>query len=297
MGQEPICGSVWVSLAMLQAIDDNNLEHALALLREGFPGRDEAFWRIAVNRIKNTGDNQKLELPIGYLMKSGDGASGVVLTPAREHTNSDGTTQRVINLSSWYVRDHDRWRAPMMMRKLLSLENASFTDLTPTPSVQAMLKTFGFEKINSGVSLNILPLARLKGARGARVVPMSELAGETSASETWPSPAAYEALNCLVAVLIDGEEQIPLVFKRLHRQKVPLAMLIYSENNEAVYRNLAAIGAYLSRFGIHVLVLDIPTEGQIPGIPRKKRGNKFARGVKANNQTDYLGTELSLFDW
>ncbi len=282
---------------MLQPINDSNLDQAYRLLAQGFPAREPSFWQTALDRLKVSGGNARAEVPLGYLMQSGKSAAGIVLTPATVQTTEDGCQRRVVNLSSWYVEDSERWRAPMMMRQLLRLENASFTDLTPTYSVQEMLKAFGFERINSGVSVSVLPLARLKGRRGARVVPLSDPLASQLDAATRDYMTPYQEFDCLVGVLIDGSEQVPLVFKRVRGRKIPLAMLVFSQNNEAVYRNLAAIGQYLARAGIHLLVLDIPPEGQIPGIAYKKRGNKFARGIKATNRTDFLGTELSLFDW
>lgn len=76
-----------------------------------------------------------------------------------------------------------------------------------------------------------------------------------------------------------------------------MAVLLYSEDNAAIYRNLGAIGQFLAKSHIHVLVLDILPGGQIPGIARRKRGKKFARGIKLSNRTDFLGSELGLFDW
>jgi len=282
---------------MLQPITDSNLEQAYGLLERGFPDRKPRFWRTALNRIRANGGNARADVPVGFLMKSGTRASGIVLTPADVKKMDDGRQTRVVNLSSWFVEDADRWRAPMMMRQVLALENTSFTDLTPTQSVQEMLKAFGFERINSGVSVSVLPLSRLRGQKGARVVALGDLEVSQIDAATRAYLESYQDFDCIVGVLIDGSEQVPLVFKRVHSRQVPLAMLVFSQNNEAVYRNLAAIGGYLGQAGIHLLVLDIPPQGQIPGIARKKRGNKFARGIKASNRTDFLGTELSLFDW
>ncbi len=282
---------------MLQPINDSNLEQAYGLLGRGFPERKQSFWRTALDRIEASGGNARAEVPVGYLMQSGKRASGIVLTPAHVQKHNDGDQGRVINFSSWYVEECERWRAPMMMRQILRLENTSFTDLTATQSVQEMLKAFGFEPINSGVAISVLPLSRLIGRHGARVVPLADPAASQIDAATRDDLTPYQNFSCLVGVLIDGSEQVPLVFKRLRGRTVPQAMLVFSQNNEAVYRNLAAIGRYLAGAGIHLLMLDIPPHGQIPGIARKKRGNKFARGIKASNRTDFLGTELSLFDW
>lgn len=281
---------------MLQPINYSNLEQAFGLLGRGFPERKPSFWRTAFDRLRASGGNKKAEIPFGYLMRSGKRATGVVLTPAKVQTLEDGQVNRVVNLSSWYVERSDRWRAPMMMSQLLQLENTSFTDLTPTPAVQEMLKSFGFERLNSGVSFSVLPLSRLKVRRGSQIVPISDPSASQIDSATREDLLPYQGFNCLVGVLIEGKKQIPLVFKRVCSRKLPVAMLVFSQNNEAVYRNLAAIGKYLAGAGIHVLLLDIPPNGQIPGIARKNRGNKFARGLKASNQTDFLGSELSLFD-
>lgn len=293
---------------MLQPIDDSNLDQAYRLLNQGFPEHEQGFWHTAIGRLQKAGGNVKAEIPIGYLMLPGsrtarssrktarDHATGIVLTPAKVHTD-DGGLKRIVNLSSWYIEDDDRWRAPMMMRQVLGLENTSFTDLTPTPSVQEMLKAFGFEGLNAGVSVSVLPLSRLTGRRGARVVSLTDPMAAQLDAATRAELTLYQEFDCLVGILIQGQDQNPVVFKRIRGRKLPQAMLVYAQDNEAVYRNLAAIGQFLAKAGIHILVLDIPPDRQIPGIARKKRGKKFARGLKATNQTDFLGSELSLFDW
>lgn len=286
-----------VSARMLQALNDSNLDAALTLLCEGFPARGKDFWQTAMSRLKANDGNRLAEVPIGYLMHSGNVPTGVVLTPARVQKLDDGTDQRVVNLSSWYVRSHDRWRGPMMLQQLLRMENVAFTDLTPTVPVQEMLKAFGFVPINGGVSLSFLPLACMKRAGRARVVTLSDPAADQIAVATRQMLARYEQFDCLTGVLIDGDDHVPLVFKRVRGRRVPLAILLYSEDNKAVYRNFAAIARYLIRARIFVLALDILPGCQIPGIARKKRGRKFARGVTTSNRTDYLGSELSLFDW
>ena len=282
---------------MLQAINNSNLADAITLLGKGFPKQQPEFWRTAIDRLNAAGGNATADVPIGYLMLSAGKPVGVVLTPARVQTKEDGTTERVVNLSSWYVDPEERWRAPMMLQQLLRLENTSFTDLTPNKSVQEILKAFGFEQINSGVSVNLLPYMRLMGRRQAQVIPLSQVPRSAIGEETHDILSRYQQFGCVVGALIEDGRHIPLAFKRVLRSKIPLAMLVYSRDNSAVYRNLGAIGRYLAKERIHILMLDIPPGGQIPGIARNKRGNKFARGIQATNQTDFLGTELSLFDW
>lgn len=282
---------------LVQPVSDGNLDQAVNLLKEGFPNRSESFWRKAIGRIHRSGGNKKAEVPVGYLMGSEKNPSGVVLTPAKPTDAVDGAKKRLINLSSWYVREHDRWRAPMMMRQILRLDNAVFTDLTPTESVQEMLKAFGFNGINAGVAVSLLPFSRLKSAGNARIVPLSECKSDTLESDFQRELAMYQDFDCLVAMLLCGSGGAPLVFKKVRHRKVPLAMLVYSGDNETVYRNLPAIAKYLAKEGIHLLVVDIPPDRRIPGIARPERGKKFALGMAANNRTDFLGTELSLFDW
>lgn len=281
---------------MLHSITDQNVHHALALLVEGFPKRDTAFWSSAIARLQAFDGNKKADVPIGYLSGPEDDPTSVILTPADIVTGSNGKQKRVVNLSSWYVRGPHRWRAPMMLQKVLQLEDTAFTDLTPTPSVQKMLLALGFEPINQGVSLNLLPLARLKPSRSVQVIDHAD-DDPASAFASCQDLACYKQFDCFVAVLREQGRDVPLAFKRVHVRGVPAAMLVYCEDNEAVYRNTPAIAKFLASKKLFLLMLDIPLNRQIPGISRKKRGNKFAKGLKPNGRTNFLGTELSLFDW
>lgn len=281
---------------MLQPITDQNKNAALGLLVEGFPKRDRKFWSTALARLEDYSGNKRADVPIGYVAGPDDDPFGVMLTPADSVRTAPGKPSRVVNLSSWYVKEAHRWRAPMMLQKVLKLDDAAFTDLTPTPPVQKMLLALGFERINDGVSINLLPLSRLKPATHTSVVDCDEL--EDGACTAVASELrCYQQFDCFVAVLREAAHAVTLVFKRVHVRGLPAAMLVFCEENEAVYRNIPAIARYLAQKNLYLLMLDIPLDRQIPGISRKKRGNKFAKGLNPNGRTDFLGTELSLFDW
>lgn len=282
---------------MFQAIDESNLGDALYLLGQGFPEKPAKFWTTAIDRLRKSDGNAQAEVPIGQILYNGKTPAGVILMPASVKTDDHGQAYREINFSSWYMTESERWRGPMMLRQLMRYENAKYTDFTPTDSVKKILGALGFEPINEGVSLNLLPLSCMQLRRGVSVVPFSDWSTLEMPVACSVDLGQYEDFGCHVAALIDGEEVTTVAFRPVTSRAIKLATLVYSQNNAAVYRNLGAIGRFLAQHSIHVLVLDIPPGGQIPGIERKLRGNKYARGIKASNRTDYLGSELSLFDW
>jgi hypothetical protein len=280
----------------LQPLTTTSICEAQTLLQEGFPDRSADFWDRALYRLLRYPGNPAADVPIGYLMRVKDDLAGVVLTPAKPARDGDGV-DRIVNLSSWYVRPAYRWQAPMMLKKILELKDTAFTDLTPTEPVQKMLESFDFEVIRQGMSLNLLPLDRLKSRSGCYVKDLDSDAMVSMHDDLARSVAAHREFGCLTAELCTPEETFLTAFKIVKTRGIRCAMLVYCEKNEAIYRNLPAIAQYLIEKGIYILVFDIPPGQDVPGIARRPHARRYARGLNFAHRTDYLGSELSVFDW
>ena len=100
----------------MRPIDPAYVAAAVAVLSIGFPKATALFWQSALDRLRAFGGNAEAGVPIGHLLMADDKAVGVILTPARMRTRPDGTRQKIVNLSSWYIDPAHRWRAPVMLR-------------------------------------------------------------------------------------------------------------------------------------------------------------------------------------
>lgn len=283
---------------MLQPITAATVGDARLLLKEGFPNRPADFWDGALSRLMQYAGNRQAGVPIGYLMTIKDVPQGVILTPAKPSSKPLASgSNRIVNLSSWYVRPEHRWCAVKMLQSVLALDNTAFTDFTPTEPVQKMLTAFGFKIVREGISVIPLPLARLRSKAGSLVTDLStgDLADlDRDVKTLLHSHAAY---GCVAGVLEAEGERLPIAFKVRKFKGIRCAHLVFCEKNQVVYRNLAAIAQYLIEKGVYILLIDVPPGQKIPGIVRRRRDRKFARGLNFAEWTDYLGSELSVFDW
>ncbi len=285
---------------MLVEIDKANERAAVALLTEGFPNVTQSTWRSYLERVRHHGDNVNAGVAPGYMMITDDTPTGVVLTPASQRPRDDGTCETIVNLSSWYVRPDQRWRAPLMMRRVLRLPASRITDLTPTPAVQVMLSALGLHPLNAGETFVFLPCfvgARFSGARvydydavGTDVRPWLRVLIER-----------HRPLGCVAAVLDTPGGCVTLLFKRRVRRGVPTLQLIFCDRNSALVANMGSIARYLLARGHLVLVMDVPLgrpeASALPGIRRPHHGRKFANAPVEPDMTDHAGSDLALFDF
>ena len=234
-----------------------------------------------------------------------------MLTPSSVRRHLDMRAQRIINLSSWYIEPEHRWRAPIMMRGILQDRQAIFTDLTPDPRVRRMLPAFGFSPINSGIAINVTPIDSMFGSAHNRLVDLESVVEPAIAQETRELLLSQHEFGCFSAAFTLNETVHPLQFKPRRWRGFPAAQLIYCESNSAVLANIGAVCRYLVRRGEALLLMDVPLGGEVggfewrssgikitsSGIKSSSSGIKFAKGGTFDNRTDYVGSELTIFDW
>jgi len=139
---------------MFEPIDEANLGTAIDFLCKGFPRQNRHFWETGINRILRFCDSES----VGYFLKAYGRPVGIILTPQYKRLISKDRTTPIINLSSCYIEPEFGRCAPLMMKAVLSTrDDAIFTNVTPTPAVAKIMKSFGFQLLNNGVSLVCLP--------------------------------------------------------------------------------------------------------------------------------------------
>lgn len=282
---------------MLCAIDTSTERSALDILSRGFTNRPREFWKACLARIHRAGGNTKAGVPAGYLLMSGKDPIGVALTPAGMRPGTTGSQERMINMSSWYIEPEHRWRGPMMLRSIIRTTDATFTDLTPTASVQKILLALGFKPINAGESVVLLPQASLRPAHGARVIELERTPKNAIADETRHRLARHTEFGCIALALDVEGLWLPLLFKPCARRGIPGLRLIYCEDHILLRRAISPVARALLRRGKLFLIRDLEA-GEKPGfgIARPGFALKYATRSQFSNRTDYTGTELCLFD-
>lgn len=276
---------------MLEPIDEARFGVAIDILRKGFPARSRKFWERGLSKIirfcgcKSVGQ---------FLIVQGRPV-GIILTPRDERVLSNGRTGPIINLSSWYIEPEFRQCAPMMMKTLLSNDDAIFTNLSPTPSVIKIMNWCGFQRLNKGISYVFLPYHSGIGGKVADVVEFRALLDRVLPVHINKMLARHVEFGAIAGAYLENNNWYPLLFSKTLVGGVPMARLLYCEDNSAMLRNLGAICRFLLKHGKVFLVLDIPLQGEVPGLQYDGAG-KFALGESFENRTDYAGSELFLLN-
>lgn len=278
---------------MLEPVTTADLPLATQLLTEGFPERSSTFWELSLARLRQHGGNAAAGVPWGQILLERGQPVGIALTPASvRHRN--GHPQLLINLSSWYVRPSHRWRALLMLRRLVANRQATYTDFTPTPTVQRILPLVGLKAINRGLLIDCLPLHAWRGATGGEVQPLppgADLAGFAPPAELIES---HRALGCQPLLLHDAQGSQLLVLQRSTVRGLPAARVVYADSNQRWRRQLGPLARHLLRQGTVCLVSDSRGGPRPAGALFRPRDIWFSRGDDFEDRTDLLGSELCL---
>lgn len=287
----PVAGK---STSRLEPVDEARIGMAIDVLYRGPWKQPRAYWEKGLERMVALGANRQAGVPLGQCLMVDGQPAGILLTLASARTRADGSQVTLVNLAGWFVEPEQRWRSPLMLRAAMRQNGAVITDLSPSAAVQPMLPALGFKPLNRGEAVIPLPLAALRPASG-RVCPLG--AGPQGwRAEIVPELLAHESIGCIGAALVEGGNWHPLLFKRRTMKGLPVARLAYCDDLAVVHRNLAAVARYLLARGCGLLQLDIPLDGTFPGVPRWGHGMKFATDATYAKGTDYVGSELCLFD-
>jgi len=278
-------------------IDGSNIGQAIDLLVEGFPGRDIVFWEQGIERIQAMESHASGGVPIGQFLMSKDKPVGVGLTIVDDRPNISGEIKRHINLSSMYVADEHRWRTPLLLRKLINDPEAVYLDVTPTVSVQKMLRTFDFYPLNNGVALVMTPVASMIGGNKSRLVAFSELPGGVLTDCEQDLFERHIQRGCRFYAFETEEGWHPLLFKKRHMLGIPVADLLYCRDNAAFHKNIGPVARSILKQGIPLIVMDNPVFGRAPGIKFTSRWRRMGTAELSPNTTDYTSTEVVLFDF
>jgi hypothetical protein len=185
----------------------------------------------------------------------------------------------------------------MMLRSLIRDPDTIYTDLTPTESVQKILAALGFKAINAGESIVALPRAAVGHGRGARAVMLDAVPEHGIPAHTRRLLSQHMAYGCLALALeVDGRWH-PLLFKSCERRRIPGVRLVSCESHALLKRWIAPVARHLLSRGKLFLIRDLePGEEAGFGFARPGFALKYAKGGAFRDRTDFIGTELCLFD-
>ncbi|MBN8533567.1 MAG: hypothetical protein J0L51_05700 [Rhizobiales bacterium] len=280
---------------MLTPLTAGRSSEAMELLIEGFPERGRGFWEKGLDRLLNWPGNRDSRYPPGFLWFDRGELAGIVLTPASARRGTGESRRAVVNVSSWYIREPFRWKAPLMLRALFQHADVTFTDLTPTPDVQKMLPAFGFSPASEGIEWIGTPLEAF-GSSAGRL--RRWRSGDPLASGSPPDEliALHVEWGCTALVLERGGESFLVITKPMRIRGLPGARVLFAGSRNALEAGLPALSRYLLVRGFLVLRVDARPKAR-RGRGFRPDGIWFARGDAFEDRTDHFGSELALFDF
>lgn len=274
-------------VSLIPLVGRQDRTRALDLLAEGFPERDPADFRRALDRAADVLGEEAG--PLAHLLTLGGAVQGVVLT--LPSLRSDGLS--LVNLSSWYVRPAGRVAAPAMLRRLADLAPV-VTDLTPTPAVVRLSLAVGFAVTADRTAHLPLPLLAAVPGSARLVAPNHPEAGPLDPGDD-RLLAEHARLGCLTAVVLHEGGAAPLVVRPGRRYRLPVGEVILADLR-VLAEARGAVARWLLRAGLVALAVDLPAGARFPGSRVvRPRPPRLARGPVPPGRIDYAWSELVFF--
>jgi hypothetical protein len=274
----------------LRPIDDSNIDIATSMLMRGFPDHTQAFWSSGLERIRSFHDPAR-HGPIGYLFTVDGEVAGIILTiPSCRH-DSTGCAD-VVHLSCWYMAEPHRWLAARMMKKVTTAAGTVLFDLTPNPAARAINRRLGFDVLDEGVLIYLLPVTALRLA-GAAEVWSFERAEPRMRSEDAKLLRQHRALGCIVGALHVDDTLTPIIFTRSRRQGISGARLIRVDSKKLVTDNLGAISRFLLRQNVLFLRMNATRNDSVAGsLMARWNRPTFIKGPRGSAEVDLTYSEF-----
>lgn len=281
-------------------IDEQNVGDVVDLLSSDFRSRSREFWASGIEKLMASPAHAEQKRPVGYTLQADGALVGVGLTAETPdwHPELAETGKRRINLASWYIKPEYRWRLPVLLRKMLKDKAATYTDLSPTPKVQPILESLGFDPLNNGVLVVNLAAAAVQSCSEGTI---SEELSEYKDPALCRMIKEHESYGCLSFEIADAEKSTPLLLKSSSLKRVPALEVIYCQDADLLRTCLPLLASHLVKRGYLAMVLDVPvgvashTSWSQFAFPQRRR--RYAKNATATNGIDRTYSEMVFFDF
>lgn len=301
-------------------IEMSDLDGVMALLTEGFPGRNLSCWQQGFAAL--TARKLDAGLPrYGYVLEQGPQLVGVLLLIfAPAHSVFNGPR---CNVSSWYVKPEARALAHMLVKQALRIKQITYTNISAAPHTLPLMKPQGYVRYSAGSFLTPL----LMGGGLHRQVRAFDASRDAAAllPEEYRLMCDHAALGCVVLVGQDARGLVPFVLNRAEPGRWPTDMrgtlarlrwaqlrripmivarralrvrpLVYCRHSDDLVRFAHPLGRWLLvHHGITLVRLDAPAPPKgLIGRFSPNRNQKFYRGLHAPRLNDLAYSEIVYF--
>jgi hypothetical protein len=262
-------------------IADADMAPIVALLSRGFPNLRPALWLRALGQLIK--HQQPPGLPkYGYVMERREVVVGVVLTIFSIARAGDTFAMRC-NPCAWYVEPPYRAYAGLLFAKALAHRNVTYLNVSAAPHTERLIEALGFSRYCNGTFIAIPLLNGMSREAGVKVfgahrrLPFSV---DPFEKNLLVHHAEHDCISLWCEV---GGTGHPFVFrKRLVKNFIPCAQLIYCRELEDFVRFAATIGRYLALRG--TIFVSVGSNGPIPGLVGVFRAGVLPRYFKGPQQ-------------
>ena len=213
----------------------------------------------------------------------------------------DGQPRRFCNLGALCVLPMARVHTFRLIRAALRQPNLEFTDLSPSGSVVDLNSRLGFSRLHT--STYLVPNIPRPRRRSLKLLwQHDDIEREICKSERPNFIAHRTATAAHHLLLIDGDEQCYIIFRRDRRKSLPIfASILYVSNPELYRRAEGIVSTHLLRR--HRIPLTLVESRITRNVPRlgvrvvQSRTKMFKSSVLTEDQIDYLYSELMCVPW
>ncbi len=237
----------------------------------------------------------------GFMLLDGNDVAGVYLA-FYSNRMIEGWTERFCNLGAWCVSPKHRLHSLKLLKAMLGQPGYHFTDLSPSGNTVPINERLKFTHLDTTTAL--MPNLPWPSWPGRHKVSLERATIERvlTGRELQIYRDHQHALAANHVVMILGDEQCYVIFRRDRRKNLPLFASVLYASNPPLFRRMAGI------FGRHLLVhhrvpvtlMELRIIGGQPAgsfLLRSSRPKMFKSDSLQPDQIDNLYSELTCVPW
>lgn len=239
----------------LRAVKLEELDHAVALLKEGFGELHPSSWRESLLSIFKHAETFG-ETSIGSIAFNKDGDIGICLAIPAQHFIYETEPRKVINLAALYLKSQYQWMAPVFVRRLMSDTSADYVDVTPSRSMQEINRHLGFSTLSVGTVIVVLACAAFRRSPQTRILPYGQATSGHVCEPIKELMERHAEQGCLCLIVEHKGKHYPFIVKRKDRSGLPSSRVLLAPDRSFIKDIIGPLARYLIAKGILCLEFD-----------------------------------------